>query len=429
MGNRDNGGMKFLHAADLHIDSPLKGLEAYEGAPLERLRGATRAAMENLVDVAIHAEVDFVLIAGDLFDGEWRDMQTGLWTAGQFRRLAEHQIRVFLIWGNHDAPSVVCRKIRWPENVRLFAHEMAETVELDELGVAIHGQSFSTQAVPEDLTEQYPEPISNRFNIGLLHTSLSGQSVHDTYAPTTAAILASRGYDYWALGHIHQTEVISESPHIIMAGNTQGRHVNESNAKGCYLVQVEDNRVQTVEFHPVDVLRWHHVSVNVEALEESITTIDDLVDAIRSCLADQHATDEHRLSAVRLTIEGRTSLHETLTTRQGRESFIAEVHNAANSLGDVWMEQIRIKTHPPLDLDQLRQGQDLLGDLIRRVDSLCEAPDASLEKWRKANGLFDAKTRTQMEAADLPLGNPDDLRARLIEARDLLASRWTTHDP
>ena len=420
--------MKFLHAADLHIDSPLKGLEAYEGAPLERFRGATRAAMENLVSTAIDQQVDFVLIAGDLFDGEWRDMHTGLWTAGQFRRLAEHHIRVFLIRGNHDAPSVVCRSIRWPENVYVFSHDAAETVEIDELGLAIHGQSFSAQAVPEDLTGQYPKPIENRFNIGLLHTSLSGESVHDTYAPTTAAVLASRGYDYWALGHIHQKELVAESPYIIMPGNTQGRHINESDAKGCYLIQVEENRVTSAEFCPVDVLRWHRLSVDVEELDEEIATIDELVDAIRSRLADLHSQDEHRLTAVRLTVEGRSTLHGTMTGRQGRESFIAEVHNAANSLGDVWIEQVRIETHPSLDLDQLRQGQDLLGDLIRRVDSLREDPEDLLQRWMEESDLFDVKIRSRMEEADLSLGEPDDLRARLLEARDLLVSRLITHD-
>lgn len=417
--------MKFLHTADLHIDSPLKGLEAYEGAPLERLRGATRAAMENLVTTAIDQGVDFVLIAGDLFDGEWRDMHTGLWTAHQFRRLDEHQIRVFLIRGNHDASSVVCRSLRWPENVYVFAHDTAETVTIDELGVAIHGQSFSTQAVPEDLTERYPRSIEGRFNIGLLHTSLSGESIHDTYAPTTAAVLASRGYDYWALGHIHKTEVVAETPHIIMAGNTQGRHVNESGEKGCYLVHVEENRVQSVEFRPIDVLRWHRLDVEVD---EEMATLDELVDLVRSRLAALHEQDEGRLTAIRLTIEGQTALHGSLTGRQGRESFTAEVHNAANSLGDVWIERIRLKTHPLLDLDELRDGQDLLGDLIRRVDALQNEPDEMLQKWMEENGLFDAKTYSRMEEADLPLGDPTDLRTRLIEARDLLISRLMLHE-
>ena len=412
--------MKFLHAADLHIDSPLKGLEAYEGAPLERLRGATRAAMESLVSLAIDQRVDFVLIAGDLFDGQWRDMHTGLWTAAQFRRLAEHQIRVFLIRGNHDAHSRVCSSLRWPENVHVFPHEAAETVTIDELDVAIHGQSFAAQAIPEDLTENYPKPVKDHFNIGLLHTSLSGESIHDTYAPTTAAMLASRGYDYWALGHIHKSEVVAQTPWIIMSGNTQGRHINESGEKGCYLVDVEDHHIRSVDFHPVDVLRWHRLNF---CIDEEIATVDELVDAIRDRLAELHDQDDHRLTAVRLTIEGQTSLHSLLSGRQGRETFLAELHNAANSLGDVWLERIRIETRPPLDLDRLRNGQDLLGDLIRRVDSLQNDSDDSLQKWMDENGLFDPKTCNRLEEADLPLATPADLRARLLEARNLLVSR------
>ena len=198
---------KFIHAADTHIDSRLLGLAAYEGAPVDRLRGASREAFANLVTLAIKEKVAFVIIAGDLFDGQWEDMRTGLWTAGQFRRLARENISVYLIRGNHDAASKVRARIDWPKNeqgaqiVHEFSVRKAETFQLADLGVALHGRGFAHQEAPDDLAKDYPDPVDGAFNIGVLHTSLSGDANHDTYAPTSEQVLVNKGYDYWALTH------------------------------------------------------------------------------------------------------------------------------------------------------------------------------------------------------------------------------------
>ena len=235
--------MKFIHAADLHIDSPLLGLYCYEGAPAERLREATRRACENLVTLAIEEQVDFVILAGDLFDGQWRDMQTGLFTARQFRRLCDAKIKVYLVRGNHDAASQVRQTITWPDNVHEFSVRKAETVRLDDLGVALHGRGFAQPEVTDDPVPEYPAPVPGLFNIGVLHTNVGGNEDHPRYAPTSRAALEAKGYDYWALGHIHKRYVIAERPYIGYSGNTQGRHVRETGAKGCLLVSVEDGQL------------------------------------------------------------------------------------------------------------------------------------------------------------------------------------------
>src|SRR3974390_1395346 len=133
----------FLHAADIHLDSPLNGLERYENAPVDRIRGATRRAFTRLIDLAIDKRVDFVLLAGDLYDGDWRDYNTGLFLARELRRLRDCHIPVFLIAGNHDAANKMTRSLRLPDNVRFFSQDRPETVALDALDVAIHGQSFA----------------------------------------------------------------------------------------------------------------------------------------------------------------------------------------------------------------------------------------------------------------------------------------------
>ena len=252
---------KFIHAADLHIDSPLVGLCCYEGAPAERLREATRRALENLVDLAIEEEVALVILAGDLFDGKWRNVQTGLFTARQFRRLGDAHIGVYLVRGNHDAESQVRSAITWPENVREFSVRRAETFRLDDLGVALHGRGFALPEVPDDPVPEYPAAIGGLFNIGVLHTNVGGSEEHPRYAPTTREALEAKGYDYWALGHIHKRCTISDRPHIAYSGNTQGRHVRETGPKGCLLVSVEDGQLAGVEFRPTDVVRWHRPEI------------------------------------------------------------------------------------------------------------------------------------------------------------------------
>jgi DNA repair exonuclease SbcCD nuclease subunit len=131
--------ISFVHAADIHLDSPLKGLERYENAPVERIRGATRRAFTRLIDLAIDKHVDFVLLAGDLYDGDWRDYNTGLFLVRQLGRLREQKIKVFVIAGNHDAANKMTRVLRLPDHVRLLMHDRPETVRLPHLDVAIHG--------------------------------------------------------------------------------------------------------------------------------------------------------------------------------------------------------------------------------------------------------------------------------------------------
>lgn len=173
----DNSMIRFIHTADIHLDSPLKGLERYDGAPVDEIRGATRQAFENLVELAIDREVDFVLIAGDLYDGDWKDHNTGLFFVGQMNRLREVGIPVVMISGNHDAANKMTRSLRLPDNLERLGHTRPTASKLDrlaELGVAIHGQSFEKPAQFDNLAQGYPHKQSGMLNIGLLHTSLDG---------------------------------------------------------------------------------------------------------------------------------------------------------------------------------------------------------------------------------------------------------------
>jgi DNA repair protein SbcD/Mre11 len=273
----DLSSFRFLHAADLHLGSPFAGLAVKDAQVAEQFARATRDAFSSLVTQAIERAVAFVVIAGDVYDGEWRDNSIGLFFNREVARLDRAGIPVVLVKGNHDADSVVTRSITMPDSVRQFDSRKPSTVLLDVARVALHGQSFADRAAPDNLALAYPDPVPGHFNIGVLHTSLDGQSAPcRPTRPCSVADLKSRGYDYWALGHVHEYELVAEDPHIVFPGNIQGRSIRETGAKGSVLVSVDEGRVTGLERVFVDQARFARVEVD-------ITACDSMAEIIRVC--------------------------------------------------------------------------------------------------------------------------------------------------
>jgi len=358
--------MKFLHAADVHLDSPLHGLERYEGAPVEELRGATRRAFDNLVDLAIEEEVSFVLLAGDLYDGDWKDYNTGLYFIQRMDWLREAGIRVFIVAGNHDAASQITRQLRLPDNVTLFSTSKPETVVLEKPCVAVHGQGFARSEVTDDLSSAYPQANHDLFNIGLLHTCLDGKPGHEPYAPCTVDGLRSKGYHYWALGHVHTREVISQDPWIVFPGNIQGRHVRETGPKGCTLVTVIDGEVAAVEHRDLDVARWARCTVDVT----DSASLDEIHDQVRIALQQALDDADERPVAARLVLQGSSPVHSTL--HSDSIHWIQEYRALASGLGGagLWLEKVAIETRQAVALDELLERDDALGGLLRAIHAL-----------------------------------------------------------
>lgn len=419
--------MRFIHTADLHIDSPLRGLSRYDGAPVERLRGATRQALQRLVDLAIEEQVDFVLIAGDLYDSDWQDFHTGLFVREQMVRLARQHIRVFIVQGNHDAQGVISRQVPWPDTVKVFSSRAAETVRLETLQVAIHGHSFPDRAVPEDLVPDYPEAVQGHFNIGMLHTSLTGAEGHDTYAPTTLAKLQTKGYDYWALGHVHDRKVLSDSPPIVYPGNLQGRHAKETGAKGCQLVSVEAGKV-TLSFVPLDVVRWHQLSIDLGAIQR----LDQLPSLVTEHMQTAVGQAIHALHAMRITLTGETVLTRDEAQQPG--TLAAAVQAAAQDVTDaeIWTEKVILNLRSPVDRERLSEGADAMGELVRWVNVLRDDDAALLQFCQPvletvlANLPPDVRTalKRDLGAEDVPqLDDPASLRRLLVDAESTLLAR------
>jgi DNA repair exonuclease SbcCD nuclease subunit len=354
--------LRFLHAADIHLDSPLRGLERYEGAPVEEIRGATRRAFENLVALAIEEAVDFVLLAGDIYDGDWKDYNTGLFFTGQMGRLNEAGIPVFLIAGNHDAASQITKALRPPPNLQVFATRAPETRLIEPLGVAIHGQGFATRSVTEDLTRAYPQGDPALFNIGLLHSSLDGRPGHEPYAPCSLDGLRSKGYQYWALGHVHQRELVARDPVILFPGNTQGRHIRETGPKGCTLVRVEDGQVVELESRVLDVVRWASCPVDVSQAR----TLDQIDPLVEQALAEASDAAEGRLVAVRVRLVGDCPLHSRLHAEHERLLNDCRALVSSRGLGEVWIEKLVVETRPSVTRGELLRD-DALGGLLRAI--------------------------------------------------------------
>ncbi|HEY8073625.1 MAG TPA: DNA repair exonuclease [Labilithrix sp.] len=407
--------MKFVHAADLHIDSPLRGLDRYEGAPVERMRAATRRALENLVAMCIEESAAFLLLAGDVFDGSWKDYSTGLFFAAQMTRLREAGIAVVLVRGNHDAASAIVKTLRLPDNVHELSSKKPETFELRDAGACVHGQSFSQRVTSDDLASRYPDRIAGAFNIGLLHTSVDGRPGHDAYAPTTIATMRAKGYDYWALGHVHAREVLSEDPWIVFPGNLQGRHARETGAKGASLVTVDDGVVRSVEHRALDVARWEIVSVDASGASEPL----EIVDRARAALDAARAVG--RVLAARVVVTGATKANGAI--RRDPERFTNELRAAASD-GEVWIEKIALETRSEWDAARIRDEATAVGHLARRLAEIKE--DANeLAELAKVFADLEKKLPAELREGEgaLALTDPATVRALVDEAEQTLLPR------
>ncbi|GCE79954.1 metallophosphoesterase [Komagataeibacter oboediens] len=340
-----DGGMnefRFLHAADLHLDSPLLGLTQKSGDYARLIADASRRAFSDMVNLAIQTECRFVVLAGDVFDGDLRDTQCGLFFINGMARLQQAGIRVFMILGNHDAENRFARHLHITDNVHLFASSRAETCIMEDLGVAVHGRSFGRRDVTDNIARKYPAPVPGMFNIGILHTACQGREGHETYAPCTVEQLVNHGYQYWALGHVHNREILHENPYVVYAGNLQGRHAREAGPKGASLVTVRGERVLSVDHQVLDAVRWASETVDLTGATTSADMTDRIRDAGRSFVAQAQG----RPIALRLELVGATALHAHLI-RDTHDAQL-EIESVLASLSDeIWLERLKIHTCPP----------------------------------------------------------------------------------
>lgn len=325
--------IRFLHAADLHLDSPFKGLKNLPAARFKHIQGSTFASFERLIDEALKREVDFVLISGDLFDEEDRSIRAQARLVQQFERLKEKEIPVFIIHGNHDHLGGFRVQLDMPPHVHIFSErpEWKQVRTKDGADVSIAGFSYGSRHIHERVITEYPKAEGGGYRIALLHGSEGSiEADHEPYAPFTIKELLDKGYDYWALGHIHKRQILHQDPYIVYPGNIQGRHRKETGPKGCYEVELEGDRTE-LTFIPVQEVEWIQKSVSLDGVTRFGELYNRIREAVDSCGEDM----------IELRLEGKGSLGEEEWRRIQNGELLDTIQSAMeDEQGIKWVHRV-----------------------------------------------------------------------------------------
>jgi len=375
---------RFVHSADIHLDSPLRSLALRNPELAELIGNATRRAFVNIIELCLTEQVDALLLAGDLYDGEQTSMKTARFLAAQIRRLHEAGIKVFIVRGNHDALSRITKELTFPDgSVKVFGGR-AEAISVEQakgLSVVIHGLSFARPQAPESLLPHFKPPVEAAVNIALMHTSLAGAPGHDPYAPCTLADLDAAGFDYWALGHVHKRAVARGRCAVVMPGMPQGRDINEDGAKSVTLVTIADDRSVHIEERLTSIAQFESVPVDLRSIDEWKDMLGAVARALQRVRA--HVASEHFVARLRLS--GATSLAWRIRT--DRELLQADAANQAIDIGKTWIEKIEIACQPPQAaagpaLDPVSELRRLIGEEVVPSDAYQMEIQAIAEELR-----------------------------------------------
>jgi DNA repair exonuclease SbcCD nuclease subunit len=409
---------RFLHTADIHLDSPLKTLALRDAELSVHIRNATRQAFTGIVDTCLEQRLDALIIAGDLYDRDIQDMSTALFFGRQMRRLDEAGVRVFLIRGNHDAESMLTRELSLPDNVHVFGAE-GGTERLPDAGVAIHGISFAAAHVPENLLNRYPPPVQGMVNIGLLHTSLTGAEGHDVYAPCSLADLRGHGFDYWALGHVHKRTVHAEKPWVVMPGIPQGRDIGEDGPKSVTVVTIGDDGAIATEETTMAVAQFERVAADLTGAE----TMADAATAMERALAEARGTVAAPLLVARLTLTGETPLAARL--RRDDDLTLGEAQQAAESVRGTLIDRVKFafggarqaESGPLAELEALITPENLPPEVVDQTLAAVDAVRRALPAEARKS-FPDSDDARHALANELITEGAGDVIARLRGAED-----------
>jgi DNA repair protein SbcD/Mre11 len=362
---------RFVHTADLHLDSPFIGLTTEAPANVVRtLRESTISAWNAIIDLALAEQADFLLVAGDAFEHANRTLRGQLVFRDGLRRLSDEGTPSFVVTGNHDPLDGWEPSVTWPPLAHRFpAHQVtAAPVRRGSEEIArVYGISYHQRDIKQNLARSFVRDPAAPFAIGLLHANVGGAEGHANYAPCSMADLRASGMDYWALGHVHAQRVLSDvRPVTVYCGNPQGRDPGETEPRGCYLVDVDDaGRIHPL-FCPTDVVRWQLLAVPIDGLSTEESLIEAVVTAV-----DEARTAAGRSIVARVRLIGRGVLHASLARAGMLDDVLAAARDGLGTAEPfAWIESLRDRTRPELDLAERRKADDLTGDLLRRLDAM-----------------------------------------------------------
>jgi exonuclease SbcD len=376
--------VNFIHCADLHIETPFKGIMEIQPELQELLYQSTYQSFNNIIELAIEKQVDCVIIAGDIYDSEDKSLRAQLRFRDGVVRLADSGIQTFVVNGNHDPLRGWAAKIEWPTSMHRFSGEGVECVPLlrrGEIVANIYGISFAKRDVRENLALRFPKADKSFPAIGLLHANVGGNTEHDPYSPCTVEDLRLADMDYWALGHVHSYSILSKSkPSVVYPGCSQGRNPREIGPKGCCLVTLEPNDAPTIEFVPTDVIRYRSESLDVS----SCSSIDDILSLIIERCKGISGELDKRVSIIHLMLTGATDLHKELQKGDSITGILEDVRqHFTGSDPLIWLDKLLLGTAGTYDLDSLRQGEDFIADIMSIFDEFHNVKSEYLEELRK----------------------------------------------
>lgn len=416
--------IRFVHAADLHLDSPFVGIKAVAPDNVARaLHEATFTAYENIIKLCIDEQVDALLIAGDVYDSADRSLRAQLKFVEGLKRLDEAGIRSFVCHGNHDPLDGWEARLDYPPGCTRFGAEFeaVPVFEDDPQRAIVHGISYPTRDVYENLVPRLGRVEQNTFSIGLMHANVDANADHAAYAPCSLADLVFSGISYWALGHVHTRQVLSDrSPTVVYPGNSQGRHPNEAGARGVYLVEVDDDGAVNLDFRTVDTVRWERPVLDISDME----TEQDLRDGLHQSMENTLAEANGRSVVLRITLTGRSGLHGALRRPNFVQDLIDDLTQEwAERSPFAWCERIEDETAPPFNREERVGGSDFLAEVLKTADRAKEDPEMLARMRGGLDDLYRHRRYRKHLSEDAP--EDDDIAALIDEAEaivvDLLA--------
>ena len=361
----------FIHAADLHLDSPFSALSLDNPDLADTMRSATFEAFEKVIQICLEKRVDFLLVAGDVYDGADRSLRAQVKFRDGLKRLNEAGIRSFVVHGNHDPLNGWSSSLEWPPGIHLFGDHV-ETVGVKRDGdllAFIQGISYPKKDERRNLSRLLKR-TDPAFHIALMHANVGSDTGHEPYAPCSLEDLLKPEMDYWALGHVHRNRVLSQDlPFAIYPGNTQGRNIRETGERGCYLIRVNEDREVEIEFHATDVIRWTREELPINDLQSE----QDLIDAMnRVCLVISDA-ESGRPAIVQIFLTGSGPLYRSLRNPNTALDLLEILHETGMSYSPfVWVEQFQLRVSPELDQTERMKEKDFVGELLRYSQEFTE---------------------------------------------------------
>ena len=383
---------KFVHTADLHLDTPFGGISEVDEQIAVRLRDATLRTFDNIVELCLQQKVAFLLVAGDVYDARDRSLRAQLRFRDGLARLSQAGISAFVVHGNHDPLSSRIATIQWPKDVHVFGGEGVSRIPVshgDQVIADIYGVSYPTQDVRQNLAKDFHREPSSPFAIGLLHCNVGQDTGHEPYAPCSLDDLIGAGMDYWALGHVHAQRVLSgERPTVVYPGNPQGRHPGETGPRGCYLVEVNADGGCYPQFLPVDAVRWSNETVEIAGLGDD----EAIISAAHDVCSSVRERSQGRPAVCRIGFTGVGPAHHSLNKPGFLEELAEQVRQTECGVDPfVWVERLEARTRPPVDVDSLRMGQDFVGEFLRIAADSRNQPEVVSQIKNEMSRLFDSR--------------------------------------